>query len=90
MRFLILAAAGEDGARGAIGTEIIGALDREDRPVGARTVDPALDRADGAAADLRRFLVGEAGGADQDQGLALVGGQLSSALRNSSNSRWLF
>src|SRR5206468_11552558 len=33
--------------------------------------DAALDRADGAAANLRRFLIGEAAGADEDQGLAL-------------------
>src|SRR3982751_2021796 len=33
--------------------------------------DPALDRADRAAADLGRFLIGEAPGADEDQRLAL-------------------
>src|SRR4051812_41823260 len=33
--------------------------------------DPALDRADRAAADFRRFLVGEAAGTDEDQRLAL-------------------
>ena len=31
----------------------------------------ALDRADRAAADFRRFLIGKAAGADQDQRLAL-------------------
>src|SRR5690606_34112369 len=38
----------------------------------AGAADAALDRADGAIADLRRLLVGEAGGADQDDRLALV------------------
>src|SRR5437868_11100900 len=33
--------------------------------------DAALDRADGAAADLGRFLVSETPGADEDQRLAL-------------------
>ena len=42
----------------------------------ARAVDAALDRADRAAADLRRLLVGKAGRPDQDQRLALVVGKL--------------
>jgi hypothetical protein len=50
-----------------IGAEIIGTLDREDfcEPA-AGAVDPTLDGADGAAADLSGFFVGEAGGADED------------------------
>src|SRR4029077_8928255 len=42
----------------------------------ARAIDAALDRADGAAGNLRGFLVREARGADQDQGFALVVRQL--------------
>ena len=38
----------------------------------ARPVDAALDRADGAAADIGGFLVGKAGGAHQKQRLALI------------------
>src|SRR3984893_7096964 len=71
------AAAGEDGARGAVRAEIVDAVDRQQigKPR-ARAVDPALDRADRAAADRRRVLVGEAGRADEDKGLALVWRQL--------------
>ena len=61
----------------AIGPEIFGALDRKDRSQSdAGTVDPALDRADGAPADLCRFFVGKSGGADQDEGFALLSRQL--------------
>src|SRR6476659_3216457 len=42
----------------------------------ARAVDAALDRADGAAGNLRGFLVGEARSSNQDQGFALVVRQL--------------
>ena len=41
----------------------------------ARAVDAALDRAHGAAGNLGGLLVGEAGGADQDQGFALIVGE---------------
>jgi hypothetical protein len=70
-----------------IGAEIIGALDREHlcQPT-AGPVAPALDSADGAAADLGGFFVGKARGADEDEGSA---GSWLSARRNLSNSRWL-
>src|SRR6476660_3430852 len=70
---LIPAAAGEDGARGAVRAEIVDAVDRQQigKPR-ARAVDPALDRPDRTAADRRGVLVGEAGRADEDKGLALV------------------
>ena len=41
----------------------------------ARAVDAALDRAHGAAGNLGGLLVGEASGADQDQGFALIVGE---------------
>jgi len=60
-----------------IGPEIAGALDRRDRRQSdPGTVDPALDRADGAPADLRRLFVRKSGGADQDAGFALLSRQL--------------
>ena len=43
----------------------------------ARTADTALDRADGDAADASRFLIGEAGSADENQGLTLIVGELA-------------
>src|SRR5882672_9342793 len=67
------AAAADHGANRLVGTEILGAIDieqgREFRP---RAVDAALDGADRAAADRRGVFIGKAGGADQDQGFALV------------------
>jgi hypothetical protein len=73
-----------------IGTEMIGALNREDRRQSAAgAVYPTFDGADGAAADLCGFLIGETGGTDQDERFALFGGQLFERLRNSSISRWL-
>ena len=42
----------------------------------ARAVHAALDRADRAAANLRRLLVGKALGADEQKRLALIGGEL--------------
>jgi hypothetical protein len=54
-------------------TEVFGSLDREQiRKARARAVDAALDRADRAPADVGRFLIGEAGGAHEDQRLALI------------------
>ena len=41
----------------------------------AGAVDAALDRAHGAAGNLGGLLVGEASGADQDQGFALIVGE---------------
>ena len=38
----------------------------------ARAIDPALDGADRAAANLRRLIIGETGSADEDEGLALL------------------
>jgi hypothetical protein len=58
----------KDRSRGVIRAEVLGTLDRQQ--VGearARAIDAALDRADRAFADRGRLLVGEAGGADQDQ-----------------------
>src|SRR5215211_1796482 len=39
----------------------------------AGAIDPALDGAQRAAADLGRFLIGKAGRAHQDEGLPLIG-----------------
>ena len=39
-------------------------------------IDPALDRADGTLADPGGLLVGEAGRANQNEGLALVRGEM--------------
>ena len=67
------AAAADHGAHGLVRPEILGAVDIEQRgELRARAVDAALDGADRAAADRGRILIGEAGGADQDQGFALV------------------
>lgn len=41
----------------------------------ACTIDPALDRADGAARDIGGFLIGQAGGADHDDSFAMFGRQ---------------
>jgi hypothetical protein len=60
-----------------IGPKLFGALDREDRRQSdAAPIDPTLDRADGAPANLRGFFVGKSGGADQDEGFALFSRQL--------------
>jgi hypothetical protein len=40
-----------------------------------RAIDPALDRAYGATGDIGRLLIGKTGGADHDDGLAVVGRQ---------------
>src|SRR5712692_3012657 len=64
-------------AGGLIGPEVIDAFDRQQlRQSSPRAIDATLDRSDRATADLRRLLVGEARGPDQDQGLALIGRQL--------------
>src|SRR6266481_7465413 len=56
-----------------IGAEILGAIDIEQgAEFRSRPVDAALDGADRAAADRRGVLIGEAGGAHQNQGFALV------------------
>src|SRR5579862_5857518 len=70
-RCLVASAAGENGARRPVRAEIIDAVDGEQvgKP-GAGAVDAALDGADRATANSRGVLVGEARGADQDQGLA--------------------
>jgi len=74
---LVAAAAGQHGARGAVRPEIVDAVDRQEiGKARTRAVHPALDGADRAAADVRRVLIGEARGADQDQRLALIGRQL--------------
>ena len=73
----LAAAAADHGAHGLVGAEILGAVDIEQRAeLRARAVDAALDGADRAAADRRGILIGEAGGADQDQRFALVLRQL--------------
>src|SRR5882672_9019683 len=67
------AAAADHGANRFIGPEILGAVDVEQgAEFRSRPVDAALDGADRAAANRRRVLIGEAGGADQDQRFALV------------------
>jgi hypothetical protein len=49
------------------GPKIVCTLDREYfRKATAGAIDPTLDGADRTAADLRGFLVGKSGGADQD------------------------
>src|ERR1700722_15141978 len=69
----LLPAATDHGAHGLVGAEILGAVDIEQRrELGARAVDAALDGADRTAADRGCILIGEAGGADQNQRLALV------------------
>src|SRR5687767_10302030 len=74
---LAAAAGGHDGARRLIRTEVFRALDREQiGQAGARTIDAALDGADGAIADRCGLLVRKAGGADEDQRLALIGRKL--------------
>src|ERR1700685_2875906 len=66
-------AAADHGAHGLVGAEVLGAVDIEQRrELGARAVDAALDGADRTAADRGCILIGEAGGADQNQRLALV------------------
>src|SRR5712671_642339 len=68
-----LSVAADHGTYGVVGAKILRAIDIEQRrEFRSRAVDAALDGADRAAADRRGVLIGEAGGADQDQGLALV------------------
>src|SRR5271155_161443 len=72
-RGVLPAAAADHGANGVVGAEIFGAIDIEQRAeFRSRAVDAALDGADRAAADRRGIFIGEAGGANQDQRLALV------------------
>jgi hypothetical protein len=60
----------------SIGTEIAGTIYRENLSEPAScAVNPALDGADGASANLSGLLVGESGCADQNQRLALFRGQ---------------
>src|SRR5260370_1921476 len=67
------AAAADHGAHRIVGAEIFGAIDIEERAeFRPRPVDAAFDGADRAAADRFGVLIGEAGGADQNQSLALV------------------
>src|SRR4051794_20174384 len=71
------AAGRHDGPGRLIRAEVFGSLDGE--KIGkarAGAIDTALDGADRAPADVRGLLVGEAGRADQDQRLALIGGKL--------------
>src|SRR5260370_40208857 len=71
------AIATDHGADRVVGAEIFGAVDVEQRrEFRARAVDAALDGADRTTADGRGVLIGEAGGADQDQRFALVLRQL--------------
>ena len=63
--------------RRRVGLVAVGLDDRHQlRQVGAGSIDPALDRADRAAADVGGFLVGEARGADQNERFALIRRQL--------------
>src|SRR6266853_5201905 len=67
------AATADHGANRFVGAEIFGAIDIEQgAEFRSRPVDPAFDGADRAAADRRGVLIGEAGGAYQDQRLTLV------------------
>src|SRR5262249_27307336 len=60
-----------------IRAESLGALDREEiRKTRTRAIDAALDRANGAAANVGRLLVGEARCADENQRFALIGRKL--------------
>src|SRR6478672_5887896 len=71
------AVAADHGAHRLVGTEILGAVDIEQRrQFRSGAVDAALDGADRAAADGGGVLIGEPGGADQDQRFALVLRQL--------------
>jgi hypothetical protein len=73
----LLSVAADHGAHGIIGSKVLRAVDIEQRgKLRARAVDAALDGADRTAADRSRVFVTEAGGADQDQRLALVLRQL--------------
>src|SRR6266851_390605 len=70
------AATADHGANRFIGTEIFGAIDIEQSAeFRSCTVDAAFDGADRAAADCRGVLIGEAGGAHQNQRFALVLGK---------------
>src|SRR6266699_4168372 len=67
----------EHRAHGLIGSEVIDAFDRQQlRQPSSRAIDAAFDRSDRAAADLRRLLIGKARSSNQDQGFALIRGQL--------------
>src|SRR6202158_2785163 len=69
----LAAATADHGANCLVGAEIFGAIDIEQgAEFRSRPVDPAFDGADRAAADRRGVLIGEAGGADQNQCFALV------------------
>src|SRR5829696_4554718 len=71
------AIAADHGTHRLVRSEILGAVDIEQgRQFRARAVDAALDGADRAAADGGSVLIGEAGGANQDQRFALVLRQL--------------
>jgi hypothetical protein len=52
-----------------------------------RSIDPALDRAEGHPAHLGGLLVRQALGPNQEQSLTLIDGICASALRKSSKSR---
>src|SRR5262245_62932037 len=72
-----LAAGRHDRATLLVRSEILDRLDRQQLgETGASAVDAALDGTDGTAADRRGLLVGHAGRADQDDGVALLGRQL--------------
>src|SRR4051794_2724209 len=65
------------GAGEPVGTEVLDAVEAEELgETQAGAGDAALHRADGAVHDRRDVLVGQAGGADEEERLALVGGQL--------------
>src|SRR5690349_7043748 len=62
--------------RGNAATRDHGVFIEHAAKLGARTRDPALHRADLAAADLRGVFVIEAAGANQDQRFTMMLGQL--------------
>src|SRR4051812_9787583 len=74
---LAAAARRHDGPSGLIRTKVFRAFDRQQ--VGktrARAVDATLDRADSAIADRRGLFIREAGRANEDERLALIGRKL--------------
>jgi len=70
-------ARGQNSSRRGVRTEPVDAVEGEQHhEPRACTTDPALDRPYRDRADRSRLLVGEAGRANEKQGLALAGGQL--------------
>jgi hypothetical protein len=61
----------------AVGTKILDVIDiQQSCKAKARSIHTALDRPNGATADIRGFLIGKSRGSNQKQGFALVGREL--------------